>query len=226
MSDGPRFDLHVHSVYSPDSRLALEAIVERLSYAGLKGFALTDHNSVRGHPALAELQSKHPEYLFLPGVEVSTAEGHLLAYGLSEAPPPRRPVAETLEWVAAHGGAAAFAHPFRWSHGVGRKVVESVPAPAVEIRNGHNSEIANLRAEDVAARRNIGTTGGSDAHHLSDLGRAYTVFDPAVATVGDLLDGLRTRATSAEGRSMPLGGRVRLALRTGILLARRGFRPI
>lgn len=226
MSDSTRLDLHVHSGYSPDSRLTLEEIVGRLAYGGLKGFALTDHNSVRGHAALAELQSRHPGYLFLPGVEVSTEEGHLLAYGVQGSPPPHRPLRETIEWVTAHSGEAVLAHPFRRAHGVGRKIAESVAISAIETRNGHNSELANLRAEDVAARRNLGATGGSDVHELRDLGRGYTEFDPAVATVDDLLESLRRHATSAQGKSMPFFGRVRLGLRSGLLRVGRGFGPI
>jgi predicted metal-dependent phosphoesterase TrpH len=135
-------------------------------------------------------------------------------------------VLETIEWVKARGGEAVPAHPFRRAHGVGRKVAESVPVSALETRNSHNSEVANLRAEDVAARRNLGGTGGSDAHTLADLGRAYTDFDPSVASVEDLLENLRRRATSAEGKSLTFPGRLRLGLRTGLMLARRGFRRI
>lgn len=226
MTEAARIDLHVHSVHSPDSRLGLEEIVARLAYQGLRGFALTDHNSVAGHRALAELARRNPSYLLLPGVEVSTREGHLLAYGVAEAPPSHRPVAETAEWIRAHGGEPVLAHPFRWSHGVGRRVAEAAPVAALESRNGHSSEIANLRAEDVAARRNLGVTGGSDAHTLADLGRAFTQFDPAVRTTDDLLEALRRRATTVDGRSLGLGGRIRLGLRTAVLRAGRGFRPI
>jgi predicted metal-dependent phosphoesterase TrpH len=226
VSDTVRLDLHVHSTYSPDSRLSLDEIIGRLSYAGLKGFALTDHNTVRGHARLAELRPKFSAYLFLPGIEVSASEGHLLAYGVREAPPPRRPIVETIEWVKAHGGEAVLAHPFRRSHGVGRAVAESAPVPALETRNGHNSEIANLRAEDVAARRSLGATGGSDAHALADLGKAYTEVDPSVASVDDFLECLRKRMTTAEGKSLGWPGRLRLGLRGGLLLASRGFRRI
>ncbi len=104
MNSGLRLDLHVHSRYSPDSRLTLEQLVGRLPYTGIRGFALTDHNSVGGIAELAELRRAYPTYVFLPGVEVSTVEGHLLAYGVSEAPPARKPVLETIEWVRAHGG--------------------------------------------------------------------------------------------------------------------------
>ncbi len=226
MSGAARFDLHVHSAYSRDSGVPLEAIVGRLAFQGLRGFALTDHNTVRGHAELAALQAKYPAYLFLPAVEVSSLEGHLLAYGVPEAPPAHRGISETIEWVRAHGGESVLAHPFRLTHGVGRRIAESAPASAIEGRNGHNAEIANLRAEDVAARRNRGTTGGSDAHRLSDLGRAFTNFDPAVASVDDLLEAIRKGRTSGDGRSMNLGGRVRLSVRSALLRVGRGFRPV
>jgi len=226
MSDGARFDLHVHSRYSPDSRLGLDEIVGRLAYVGLRGFALTDHNSVQGHRPLLDLQSKFPAYLFVPGVEVSTADGHLLAYGVSELPPPHRPAAETIDWVRSHGGEAVPAHPFRRSHGIGRRLAESIPARAMETRNGHNSEIANLRAEDAASRRGVGQTGGSDAHSIRDLGRAYTETDSSVASLDDLLEAIRRRQSTGAGRSLPLGARMRLGVRTALLRAGRGFGAI
>jgi predicted metal-dependent phosphoesterase TrpH len=226
MNDTARIDLHVHSAYSPDSRMSLDEIAGRLPYLGLRGFAITDHNTVRGHAALPALRERYPRYLFLPGIEISTVEGHLLAYGLPEAPPSHRPIAETLDWVRARGGVAALAHPFRRTHGVGRRVAESVPVALVETRNGHNSEIANLRAETVAARRGLGMIGGSDAHQIADLGRSYTEFDPSVASTEDLLEALGRRSVSANGRSLPWTARLRLGLRSGLLLASRGFRPI
>jgi predicted metal-dependent phosphoesterase TrpH len=226
MSDSIRLDLHVHSERSPDSGMPLEAIVSRLPYVGLQGFALTDHNTVAGHAQLNALRTKYPGYLFLPGVEVSTAEGHLLGYGLTEPPPPHRPVAETIEWVRSRGGEAVLAHPFRWSHGVGRRVAETTPVHGIEVRNGHNSEIANLRAEAVAARRGVAATGGSDAHSPPDVGRAFTEFDSSVATTDDLLEAIRHHATGAMGKSLSWPGRIRLSFRTSLLRARRGFRPV
>ncbi|HEY6238431.1 MAG TPA: PHP domain-containing protein, partial [Thermoplasmata archaeon] len=99
MSDGVRIDLHVHSSFSPDSRTRVEQIVDRLGVAGLQGFALTDHNTIAGHATLAELARRSPRLRIVPGVEVSTVEGHLLVLGTSELPPIRRPIAETLDWV-------------------------------------------------------------------------------------------------------------------------------
>ncbi|MGA8275730.1 MAG: CehA/McbA family metallohydrolase [Thermoplasmata archaeon] len=226
MTDGLRLDLHVHSRYSPDSRLTLEELVGRLPYTGMRGFALTDHNTVRGNAELVELRKRHPTYVFLPGIEVSTHEGHLLAYGVSEAPPPHRPVAETIEWVRGHGGEAVLAHPFRWAHGVGRQVAETAPVSAIEGRNGHNSEVTNAKAELVGARRGLGLTGGSDVHALSELGRAYTYFPDEARSLDDLLEALRRGRTQAGGRSLPLLGRLRVTITTGAKFVTRGLRSI
>lgn len=226
MNEPVRIDLHVHSRYSPDSTLSLEEIPIHLAKGGLRGFALTDHNSVEGHRELADLGSRFPHLLFVPGVEVSTREGHLLAYGVSTAPPPHRPVAETVRWVEEQGGVPVLAHPFRLSHGVGRRIAESVSVSALETKNSHTSEVRNGKAGLVAARRHLGSTGGSDAHALRDLGRAFTEFPSDVATVADLLEAIRRGRTEATGESLPWAGRLRLGLRTGALLIRRGFRPI
>jgi predicted metal-dependent phosphoesterase TrpH len=226
MTDGLRLDLHVHSRYSPDSRLTLDELVARLPYTGLRGFALTDHNSVGGNAGLEDLRRSYPTYVFLPGVEVSTLEGHLLAYGLNEVPPARRPVAETIEWVRAHGGEPVLAHPFRWAHGVGRHIAETAPVRALEGRNGHNSEVANAKAELVGARRGLGLTGGSDVHALAELGRAYTYFPEELRSTDDLLEAMRRGRTQVGGRSLPLAGRLRVSLTTGAKFLSRGLRPI
>ncbi len=226
MSSGLRLDLHVHSRYSPDSRLTIAQIVDQLGPAGLQGFALTDHNSVAGHAELAKLALQYPRYRLIPGVEVSTRDGHLLGYGIREAPPPYRPVEETVAWITAQGGVAVPAHPCRWSHGIGRRTAERIVVPALETTNGHNPEIANARAELIAARRMLGSTGGSDVHELRDLGRAYTEFPEVVDTVPELLEALRSGRSRGAGASLRMAARLRLALRTTVLRATRGFRPI
>ena len=226
MTDALRLDLHVHSVHSPDSRLPLDVIAARLPYAGLKGFAITDHNTVAGLRELPSLRARYPGMMIVPGVEVSTREGHLLAYGVTECPPAHQPVSETIEWVRAHGGEPVLAHPFRWAHGVGRRATLSAPVAAIEVKNGHNSEMQNLKAELIAAQRSLGGTGGSDGHELRDLGRAYTEFPEEVHSVEDVLERLRKGRCMPGGLSLPWSGRLRLAARTGFLRLGRGLRPI
>jgi predicted metal-dependent phosphoesterase TrpH len=226
MNPGQRIDLHVHSRHSPDSSLTLQEIVDHLGQAGLTGFALTDHNSVAGHPELREIERRYPMYRMVPGVEVSTREGHLLAFGVSELPPAKQPIADTVRWVIDHGGVPVPAHPMRWSHGIGRKWATSLDVPALETTNGHTGAIPNARAELLAARRGIGGTGGSDVHELRDIGRALTEFPESVDSVSDILDALREGRCQGTGLSLGGPARLRVALRTGLLRAARGFRSI
>ncbi len=226
MTTGFRVDLHVHSRYSPDSRLELRAVGDQVSLLGLQGFALTDHNTIDGHRELREIAREFPRLLLVPGVEVSTEEGHLLIYGVSELPPVRRPLAETIDWARAHGAIAALAHPLRLAHGVGRRLTETVKVPVIETANGHNSELDNAKAAVIAAHRGIPGIGGSDGHDVPELGRSYTELPTQTANVDDFMEELRTGRVLAGGTSLSVGGRVRLTLHTSLRRAARGFRPI
>jgi predicted metal-dependent phosphoesterase TrpH len=226
MSDQMRLDLHVHSRHSPDSPLTLEAILDRLGVAGVQGFALTDHNTIDGHGRLADLQRENPRWLLIPGVEVSTEDGHLLVYGVRERPPSGQPLENTLDWVRSHDGVSVLAHPFRWAHGVGRRLAESAAADGIETMNGHNGEVANAQAELIAAHRGLAATGGSDAHDLKGIGRTFTSVPERVESVDDLIPLLRAHRVSAGGHSLPTGARLGVSMRSAMLRALRGFRPI
>jgi predicted metal-dependent phosphoesterase TrpH len=226
MTGALRLDLHVHSSYSPDGRASLPELLARAAATGLDGFALTDHNSVAGHATLREIAPKFPQLRLLPGVEVSTREGHLLALGVARAPPPRRPIAETIDWVRGQGGEPVLAHPFRWVHGVGRSVALSAPVGAIEVVNGHTSAARNARARSIAAARSLGGTGGSDAHRSDELGRAVTQFPLGVGSIDDLLGAIRQGRTVGEGLSLDRAGQLRSAFRSAFLRVARGFRSV
>jgi predicted metal-dependent phosphoesterase TrpH len=221
-----RFDLHVHSSYSADSRLPLEQIAQGLGAAGLHGFAITDHNTVDGHGRIPQLRDRSPHALIIPGVEYSAHEGHVLLYGVADCPPRHRPLAEVAEWAEARNAVVVLAHPFRWVHGAGRRVAESGRVHGIEVQNGRNSEVANTKAAFVAARRHVAATGGSDAHELRSLGRAYTEFPEAPETVEDLLEALRRGKCEPGGASLSAVGRLRLLLRNGTKRAGRRFRSV
>ena len=226
MTAGRRVDLHVHSRYSPDGTASVDELVARAVEIRLDGLALTDHNSVAGHPRLAELQGRYPQLLLVPGVEVSTSDGHLLAFGIRQPPDPGLPVAETVARVLAAGGVAVPAHPFRRVHGIGGRLAGAVPVPALEALNAHNRPAANDRARRLARVRGRGSTGGSDAHQVAEVGGAWTEFPEEVASVPTLLEALRAGRTSAGGRELGADQRLALALRSLRLRLARGLRPL
>ena len=76
-----KFDLHIHSCLSPCAALEMAPsdIVRRACAAGMDGIALTDHQSARNTPAIAEC-ARRAGLKCLFGLEVQTAEEvHTLA---------------------------------------------------------------------------------------------------------------------------------------------------
>ena len=70
-----KFDLHIHSCLSPCASLEMSPseIVARACAAGMDGIALTDHQSARNAPAIAEC-ARRAGLKCLFGMEVQTAE--------------------------------------------------------------------------------------------------------------------------------------------------------
>ena len=89
LDNGARFhfvDLHIHSNGAShdvkDSSMTPEAIVDSATRQGLSVIAITDHNSnLNVQRAISHAQTNYPgQILVIPGVEVTTAHGHVLAY--------------------------------------------------------------------------------------------------------------------------------------------------
>ncbi len=76
------YDLHIHSCLSPcgDNDMTPNNIAGMAYLAGLGVIALTDHNTARNVPALAEC-CRERGIMFIPGIEVSSSEDfHIVCY--------------------------------------------------------------------------------------------------------------------------------------------------
>jgi len=112
-------DLHIHSEASYDCDTTVEEILEAAVEAELDVVAVTDHDEI---DASHEAVEAAPDYglTAIPGVEVSTADGHLIGLGVEEKPSSGQPVESTIEAVREQGGIAVIPHPFqRLRNGVG-----------------------------------------------------------------------------------------------------------
>ncbi|MFC7232126.1 CehA/McbA family metallohydrolase [Saliphagus sp. GCM10025308] len=205
-------DFHVHSESSYDGHEPLELILEHAADIGLDGVVITDHDEIDASLEAAELASRYG-LVGIPGVEVSTAQGHLLAIGVEERPEPGRPFQTTVERVRELGGLAIVPHPFQRSrHGVRRRHILDVDA--IEVYNSMLfTGYQNRRARRFARRREYPKVGGSDAHYLPNVGRAYTEVivtstdeDVTRATIdGDhLVDAILEGRTRIQGKRTPI----------------------
>jgi hypothetical protein len=114
--------VHVHHEPSHDSDAPFSEVIAAAHAAGLDFLVLTDH-AEPGMDALpgAERAGLHTDasgrrVLVLVGVELGTADGHLLALDVQRPVPDEgRPGREVIRDVHAQGGFAVVPHPF--SHG-------------------------------------------------------------------------------------------------------------
>lgn len=191
-------DLHNHTRYSPDSRVAPHDLVEGARHRGLQGLAVTDHNSVGGLPEAEE--AARDGFVVVPAVEISSRDGHVLAYGVRELVPRDLGVVETVERIVALGGVAVAAHPYRFWSGLGPVATTSARFHAYETANARTLRGGNARAKALARARHIGETGGSDAHFLDEVGLATTSIDAGVLDVDGVLQAIAQGRSSVAGR--------------------------
>ena len=109
-----KIDLHTHSFFSGDGVSSPEENIASARAKRLHGFALTDHNTNDGVTYLLEKGLMREDgmpvddFLVIPGVEVTTAEGHLLCIGAS-LPYSQRPTGARS--MRSHSRARRARHP-------------------------------------------------------------------------------------------------------------------
>ena len=198
-----RFDLHVHSYFSKDATGSPESLIEAARANGLSGIAITDHDTceaheyLKGHPAPAG-------FLVVPGVEVSTAEGHLICLGVTLPFLKGAPAHEVIEAVKSAGGIAIPAHPFdRWRAGIRPAVLDTLDLEVIEVFNAAvTSRSYNDKALAYAEGRGLKMLAASDAHHSSAVGASTTAFEMNELSVPSLQAAIR-RGGQPDGRYLP-----------------------
>lgn len=187
-------DLHVHTPASRDVDVRMygandaRQIVDAAIAAGLDAIAITDHNTAGWCDAMTQAAEDTP-LVVLPGAELSTSEGHLLAIWEAGTPAQvledvlvalgilrtdhgdlhkalRTGFADTAKVVAAHGGLAIAAHAdrekglFRLS--VADHVANTILDPAlVAIEVVDIAEAERIRTR-FGQRRDVAVVRGSD----------------------------------------------------------------
>jgi predicted metal-dependent phosphoesterase TrpH len=190
--DRMRLDMHMHTEYSRDSRVALADFAALARKAELGAVCVTDHDTIEGGLRLREMDTG---LLVIVGEEITTADGELVGLYLEKPIAPGLSADRTIDLIHEQRGLAYVPHPFsrnRRRH-LRRSVLERV-APKLDIVEVFNArEVAsssNLRALEFARQHNLPGGVGSDSHRPIEIGRAYVDVAPFL-TPQELLVALR-----------------------------------
>ncbi len=196
-----RFDLHIHSNHSSDSNLPVDDILNQAVKKGLDGIAICDHNTISGsYLAQKRVKELNLPLLVLPGIEVSTAEGHLLVLGVLENFEPELLPEDTVRIAHKKGGVVIAAHPFK-IRSIG--CVDGLDLDAIETFNSRCIFGENTKAKEMAVALGIPEVGGSDSHMLATIGLGFTDID-ADPDEGAVLSAIREGRTKPGGKTVPL----------------------
>jgi predicted metal-dependent phosphoesterase TrpH len=200
-------DIHMHTIFSYDGTATVPAVLQRASQVGLDLIAITDHDEIRGALQAEQLASKF-NIQVIPGVEITTAEGDLLALSIRKIIPAGLSLIETIHRVGEQGGFCVAPHPGATGFGMKSLNAYSIYRAlrdrdaeriliGIETYNATTLDRAGNHAAGIwAGRLSIAQTGSSDAHVLDAIGLGATIFPGS--TSDDLLIALRTGTTQVK----------------------------
>jgi len=180
-----KIDMHVHSLYSPiiygrffplETFHSPKKMIRMAKKIGLDGIALTDHDSIKGVKE-AKKEAKKIGMILIPGCEITTKDGHLLAYWLNKVPKPYQPVEETIDELRSQGSLIAAPHPYHigFKFSLKEKAFK-LKIDAIEVYNARSCKLFDIINLKKGKKTGLPLIAGSDAHSSWELGGAFTEF--------------------------------------------------
>ena len=172
-----KFDLHIHSKYSKDSFTPIERIIKYSNKIGLNGISITDHNTIKGSIEAKRINKSDLKIIIGSEIELNNG-GELIGLFLKEEVK-KGSFIEVYEQIKNQGGITILPHPFRESKKIIDKLNkdELMKIDIIEGINGFNYPSENKSAIEYANKYSKIICGGSDSHHYSTIGKAYTIFE-------------------------------------------------
>lgn len=160
--------------------------MECATKAGIGCIAITDHNNFDAFNIVKD----NKKIIVIPGEEVSSLEGHIIALGINKLIPKGLSIQDTIERIHEAGGYAFAAHPFRWWSGIGRANTIKYNFDGIEARNGRSIQSANIKSEKLAEDIGKPISAGSDAHSPVHIGSGYIIIPDTIKTWQDAISAI------------------------------------
>lgn len=181
-------ELHCHTrssklPYFPlfyDAVMEVWELLDKCVSLGIEVLAITDHDSMfNSGIAKHIIEEKKLPIILIPACEISSKDGHILAYGISKEIPSGLGVTETIERIHTQGGLAVAAHPFIPVFSLGKKIFRE-KFDGIEAYNSSAGRLINKKGLEAAEYLGLPAIAGSDAHSVSGLGTGRVVFSRPV----------------------------------------------
>ena len=187
-----KFDIHVHTRFSPCSSMNIEDALVQARCMGLDGLCVTDHNTREIENYITEGKQDNGIYVFF-GLEYDTPEGDYLVFlpDNCEVCGTDVDAKELLRQVGELGGVAVAAHPLRQGRSVSEYIIREGYCTIIETLNGRNSDHENAGAYKLMRKYRLRACGGSDAHGTDEVGTVYTEFTAVIQSRADLIEALK-----------------------------------
>lgn len=204
-----KIDLHVHTKRSQDAFTDPDIIPQIAKKRGLDAVAITEHDMPSSY--------RSEEILIVPGIEVSSRDGHIIALGTRDAVPKGLSADHTIELLRGRNCVIVIPHPY------------DISSPSVDpFRLGNSVDgietvnsamipfwLAKRKSEKAAKALGVTMVAGSDSHIPSTIGDAYTSLDVSSPSVEGVLESIRSGRATPCGSSTSIRNRI-LGLRMAL----------
>lgn len=187
------FDFHIHTKYSSDSYSNPINIIKMAKRRNLSGFAITDHNTIKGGLKTKKMLDNSDELTVIVGSEIQTDKGEVIGLFLSEEITEFN-FYEVCSSIKEQDGIVLLPHPYRNKLADPESLIENVDL--IESINARNSSELNSKSIDLAEAYNLPVVGGSDAHVPLEVGQVKTLLPHDVFTLEE--DDIKSKITKNQ----------------------------
>ena len=210
-----KIDVHIHTTYS-DSTATVNDVIKVAKKKGLDGVVITDHDTIDG---AKEATSKASKLIIIPGEEVATIKGHILALGINEPISKWLPPENAISRIHKQNGLAVIPHPtLPFVDKLPRKEIRNLPINGIEVFSAATPLAWHYFRRGLALARDMGLPilAGSDSHFAETVGDAYTIVYAEDKEASSILKAIKQGRTDVGCRPSKLIYKVRMIKNMGL----------
>ena len=204
-----KIDVHVHSCYS-DSTGTIKEILKEAQRKGLDGIAITDHKTLEG---AYEAIKKQDHLIIIPGEEIKSTQGEVLALGIEKVIPNKLSIIDTIRRIHLQEGLVILPHPtVPFFSSLKEDDMERLPIDGLEVFSAITPlPVLYLKKNlKLALRLGVNIFAGSDSNFPETVGDAYTLIHSDSRELKDVLGAMKLGPTTIEGRPSKLSYKLKM----------------